>query len=69
MSSESTLLHHPASTGEVDLLIEGRKAKKAKAANGIRVKDKLAQDTRRRIELLHEQRELSYLYGIEIDID
>lgn len=46
-----------------------KKSKKATAAAGLRIKDKAAQDTRRRIDLLREQSELSALYGMDIELN
>lgn len=46
-----------------------KQTKKATAAAGVRLKDKAVQDTRRRIDLLREQAELSEMYGMEIELN
>ncbi|GIU04465.1 hypothetical protein [Shewanella glacialipiscicola] len=69
MSVEFQTVESPTDATTIDLPIKSKKAKKTTAASGLRLKDKLAQDTRRRIEILHEQRQLSNRFGMEIEID
>ncbi|MCL1089883.1 hypothetical protein L2744_09720 [Shewanella profunda] len=65
MSIESQVIGSPA----LDLPTKRKKVKKAVITNGLRLKDKLTQETRRRIEILHEQRLLSNRFGVDIVID
>ncbi|MGL6123653.1 MAG: hypothetical protein ACRC1W_11690 [Shewanella sp.] len=48
---------------------KSKKTKKVAITSGLRLKDKLTQDTRRRIEILHEQRQLSKRFGMDIEIN
>lgn len=69
MSIESQAIESPTDATATDLPMKSKKAKKAAITSGLRLKDKLTQDTRRRIEILHEQRQLSNRFGVDIEID
>lgn len=68
MSIESHVIESPTGVTVTDLPMKSKKAKKVAIASGLRIKDKLTQDTRRRIEILHEQRQLSNRFGVDIEI-
>ncbi|AUD58240.1 hypothetical protein AYJ58_01475 [Shewanella sp. Pdp11] len=68
MSIESQAVKSPTDATTTDLPIKSKKAKKATITSGLRLKDKLTQDIRRRIEILHEQRQLSNRFGVDIEI-
>ena len=65
MSIESQAVESPTDATTT----KSKKAKKAAITSGLRLTDKLTQDTRRRIEILHEQRQLSNRFGVDIEID
>lgn len=68
MSIESQATESPTDATTIDLPMKSKKVKKA-TISSLRLRDKLTQDTRRRIEILHEQRQLSNRFGVDIEID